>query len=118
MTVTVRHLAKSFAPPERVVDDVSFTIRPGEMFFLLGPSGCGKTTVLRMLAGFIAPDSGDILFEKKRMNEIAPQHRNTAMVFQNYAIWPHLTVYENVAYGPRARHLDRAAVDHQVNEAL
>ena len=73
------------------------------MFFLLGPSGCGKTTVLRMLAGFLQPDGGDILFEQKRMNDIAPQDRNTAMVFQNYAIWPHMTVYENVAYGPRAR---------------
>jgi ABC-type Fe3+/spermidine/putrescine transport system ATPase subunit len=83
---------------------------------LLGPSGCGKTTVLRMLAGFLQPDGGDILFDQKRMNDIAPQHRNTAMVFQNYAIWPHLTVYENVAYGPRARKL--ADVDKRVSDAL
>jgi ABC-type Fe3+/spermidine/putrescine transport system ATPase subunit len=118
MTVTVRHLAKSFGPPERVVDDVSFSIEPGEMFFLLGPSGCGKTTVLRMLAGFIAPDDGEILFDGKRMNEVAPQDRNTAMVFQNYAIWPHLTVYENVAYGPRARKLDETELRQRVADAL
>ncbi len=116
MTITANHLVKSFGPETRVVDDVSFEIRPGEMFFLLGPSGCGKTTVLRMLAGFLPPDGGDILFEQKRMNDIAPQHRNTAMVFQNYAIWPHLTVHENVAYGPRARKL--ADVDRRVSDAL
>jgi len=118
MTITVDHLAKSFGPESRVVDAVSFAIQPGEMFFLLGPSGCGKTTVLRMLAGFIRPDSGDILFDQKRMNDVAPQHRNTAMVFQNYAIWPHLTVYENVAYGPRARKLDAESVRQRVDDAL
>jgi ABC-type Fe3+/spermidine/putrescine transport system ATPase subunit len=116
MTITVRHLVKAFAAGARVVDDVSFEIAPGEMFFLLGPSGCGKTTVLRMLAGLIEADGGEILFDGKRMNGIAPQHRNTAMVFQNYAVWPHLTVAENVAYGPRARNLpDR---ERRVAEAL
>jgi iron(III) transport system ATP-binding protein len=116
MTITVSHLTKSFSPESRVVDDVSFSIQPGEMFFLLGPSGCGKTTVLRMLAGFLKPDGGDILFDQKRMNGVAPQHRNTAMVFQNYAIWPHLTVYENIAYGPRARRL--TSVHQRVTDAL
>jgi len=118
MTITVNQLMKSFGAEARVVDGVSFSIAPGEMFFLLGPSGCGKTTVLRMLAGFLQPDSGDILFEQKRMNDIAPQNRNTAMVFQNYAIWPHLTVYENVAYGPRARKLAGKSVDQRVTDAL
>jgi ABC-type Fe3+/spermidine/putrescine transport system ATPase subunit len=116
MTVTVQHVTKSFGPGARVVEDVSFTIQPGEMFFLLGPSGCGKTTVLRMLAGFLQPDGGEIRFDDRRMNGVAPQDRNTAMVFQNYAIWPHLTVYENVAYGPRARRL--ADVPRRVDEAL
>jgi iron(III) transport system ATP-binding protein len=118
MTITINHLTKSFGPESRVVDDVSFAIQPGEMFFLLGPSGCGKTTVLRMLAGFLKPDGGEILFDQKRMNDVAPQHRNAAMVFQNYAIWPHLTVYENVAYGPRARRLDGKAVHQRVSDAL
>jgi len=118
MIITVNHLVKSFGPESRVVDDVSFAIQPGEMFFLLGPSGCGKTTVLRMLAGFVEPDKGEILFADKRMNDVPPQNRNTAMVFQNYAIWPHLTVFENVAYGPRARKLDTAMVQRRVTDAL
>src|SRR6201996_8735591 len=118
MTITANHLIKTFGPEARVVDDVSFTIQPGEMFFLLGPSGCGKTTVLRMLAGFVEPDKGDILFDQKRMNGIAPQDRNTAMVFQNYAIWPHLSIYENVAYGPRAHRLGTDAVRQRVNQSL
>jgi len=90
------------------------------MFFLLGPSGCGKTTVLRMLAGFVTPDKSDgqILFDKRNMNDVPPQHRNTAMVFQNYAIWPHLTIYENVAYGPRARKLDSQLIHRRVTKAL
>ena len=118
MTITVNQLTKSFGSDSRVVDGVSFSIKPGEMFFLLGPSGCGKTTVLRMLAGFLQPDGGDILFEQQRMNDIPPQNRNTAMVFQNYAIWPHLTVFENVAYGPRARKLEGKSIDQRVNDAL
>jgi ABC-type Fe3+/spermidine/putrescine transport system ATPase subunit len=116
MTITARNLVKAFSADARVVDDVSFTIAPGEMFFLLGPSGCGKTTVLRMLAGFLEPDRGDILFGERKMNGVAPQDRNTAMVFQNYAIWPHLTVFENVAYGPRARKLPE--LEKRVAEAL
>jgi ABC-type Fe3+/spermidine/putrescine transport system ATPase subunit len=118
MTITADHLSKSYGADARVVDDVSFVIQPGEMFFLLGPSGCGKTTVLRMLAGFVHPDSGTILFDQKRMNGVGPQDRNTAMVFQNYAIWPHLTVHDNVAYGPRARGIDEATVKKRVAEAL
>jgi ABC-type Fe3+/spermidine/putrescine transport system ATPase subunit len=118
MTFTLRHLTKSFSPGGKVVDDVSFTIQPGEMFFLLGPSGCGKTTVLRMLAGFVTPDAGEILFDDRRMNAVPAQGRHVAMVFQNYAIWPHLTVYENVAYGLRVRKLAPAALGERVREAL
>jgi ABC-type Fe3+/spermidine/putrescine transport system ATPase subunit len=118
MTITARNLVKSFSADARVVDDVSFKIEQGEMFFLLGPSGCGKTTVLRMLAGFLQPDGGDILFDERRMNGVAPQHRNTAMVFQNYAIWPHLTVFENIAYGPRARKFSPSDVEKRVADAL
>jgi ABC-type Fe3+/spermidine/putrescine transport system ATPase subunit len=118
MTITTRNLVKEFSPGARAVDGVSFTIAPGEMFFLLGPSGCGKTTVLRMLAGFLEPNAGEILFDDRKMNGVAPQHRNTAMVFQNYAIWPHLTVFENVAFGPRARKLAAADVERRVTDAL
>jgi ABC-type Fe3+/spermidine/putrescine transport system ATPase subunit len=118
MKITAENLVKTYGPTSRAVDDVSFAIEPGEMFFLLGPSGCGKTTVLRMLAGFIRPDSGAVLFDDRRMNETPPQERNTALVFQNYAIWPHLSVYENVAYGPKARRLESAVVRQRTVEAL
>ena len=85
------------------VDDVSLEVTKGEFVTLLGPSGCGKTTTLRMVAGFIAPDGGDILFDDQRMNDVPPHRRNTAMVFQSYALFPHMTVAENVAFGLRMR---------------
>jgi ABC-type Fe3+/spermidine/putrescine transport system ATPase subunit len=118
MIVALEHLRKSFGPGAPAVDDVSFRIEPGEMFFLLGPSGCGKTTVLRMVAGFVAPDAGEILFDGRRMNDVPAQNRHTAMVFQSYAIWPHLTVYENVAYGLRVQKLPGAELDTRVRDAL
>jgi ABC-type Fe3+/spermidine/putrescine transport system ATPase subunit len=118
MTITLRHLTKSFAAGAHVVDDVSFEIGTGQQFCLVGSSGCGKTTVLRMLAGFLKPDEGEILFGDRRMNDVPPQRRNTAMVFQQYAIWPHLSVLENVAYGPEARGLESASVDERVQRAL
>ncbi len=81
------------------VDAVSFRIEQGECFFLLGPSGCGKTTVLRMIAGFGTPDSGRILFDGVVVNDLPPHRRNTGMVFQQYALWPHMTVRKNIEFG-------------------
>jgi ABC-type Fe3+/spermidine/putrescine transport system ATPase subunit len=118
MIVTLSHVIKSFGTGRPVVDDVSFRIETGEIFGLVGPSGCGKTTLLRMVAGFVRPDAGDILFGERRVNDDPPQERRAAMVFQNFAIWPHLTVYENIAYGPRARGLAPAAVEERVQGAL
>jgi iron(III) transport system ATP-binding protein len=118
MNVTLRQVAKSFDPGTRVVDDVSFAIAEGEIFGLIGPSGCGKTTLLRMMAGFVRPDAGDIFFGDRRINDVPPQQRRTAMVFQHFAIWPHLTVFENVAYGPRARALPAERVNELVGQAL
>jgi ABC-type Fe3+/spermidine/putrescine transport system ATPase subunit len=118
MIVTLSHLTKSFGAGRPVVDDVSFRIETGEILGLVGPSGCGKTTLLRMVAGFVRPDAGDILFGDRRVNDDPPQERRAAMVFQNFAIWPHLTVYENIAYGPRARGLTPAAVEERVQDAL
>ena len=118
MIVTLNHLTKSFGPGRPVVDGVSFRIETGEIFGLVGPSGCGKTTLLRMVAGFVRPDAGNILFGERRVNDDPPQLRRAAMVFQNFAIWPHLTVYENVAYGPRARGLAPEAVEERVQAAL
>jgi iron(III) transport system ATP-binding protein len=88
-----------------VVDCISLEIAEGELFTLLGPSGCGKTTLLRMLAGFALPNGGDILFAGKSVVRTPPHKRETGMVFQNYALFPHLTIFENVAYGLRARNI-------------
>ncbi len=98
MNVALEAVTKRFGPVT-AADGVSLEIRHGESFFLLGPSGCGKTTLLRMIAGFCAPDAGVIRFDGERVNDLPPHRRNTGMVFQNYALWPHLTVYENVAFG-------------------
>ncbi len=78
---------------------VSLEIADGEMFFLLGPSGCGKTTLLRLIAGFCQPDAGAVLFDGARVDDLPPHRRQAAMVFQNYALWPHMTVAENIAFG-------------------
>jgi iron(III) transport system ATP-binding protein len=101
-----------------VVDRISLTIRAGELFFLLGPSGCGKTTLLRCLAGFYIPDHGSIRIGDRDATSLPPSQRDTAMVFQSYALWPHMTVKENVAFGLQMRKLSRAEIRNRVNEAL
>ena len=100
------------------VDHVSLTIEPGELFFLLGPSGCGKTTLLRMIAGFIEPTSGKIAFNNKDVTNTPPNKRNTGMVFQSYALWPHMTVEQNVAFGLNIRKVPAGAKQRSVTEAL
>ena len=85
------------------VDDVSLHIESGELFFLLGPSGCGKTTLLRMIAGLIEPTAGRVYFSEADVTDLPVEKRNTAMVFQNYALWPHMTVAQNVQFGPKMR---------------
>ena len=97
---------------------VSLDIREGEFFTLLGPSGCGKTTLLRMIAGFNSIEGGDFYFGEKRINDLAAHKRDIGMVFQNYAIFPHLTVEENVAYGLKARKAPKAEMDKRVSDAL
>ncbi len=100
------------------VQEVSFRVEKGELFFLLGPSGCGKTTILRMIAGFLEPDRGAILFDGEPITPVPAHKRNTGMVFQTYALWPHMRVSENVAYGLRERSVPRAERERRVNEAL
>jgi len=100
------------------VDHLSFTIDSGEFFSLLGPSGCGKTTVLRMLGGFESPTTGEIYIDSVPMSEVPPHHRPTNMVFQNYAIFPHLNVRANIAYGLRYDKIEKAEVTRRVEEAL
>ncbi len=117
MNITLRQIVKRF-DQNVIVDHVDLEVKSGEMFFLLGPSGCGKTTLLRLLAGFYEPEGGDILFNDRRMNGIPAHKRNTALVFQNYAIWPHMTVFENVAYGLRVRKVPADEITKRVNDAL
>ena len=100
------------------LDQVDLKIAAGELFFLLGPSGCGKTTLLRMMAGFLKPDQGSILFDDRPIDAVPPHRRNTGMVFQSYALWPHMNVAENVAYGLRERSVERAERERRVGRAL
>jgi len=100
------------------LNGVSLDIREGEFFTLLGPSGCGKTTLLRMIAGFNSIEGGDFYFGEKRINDVAAHKRDIGMVFQNYAIFPHLTVRENVAYGLKARKTPKKEIEQRVDEAL
>ena len=100
------------------LNGVSLDIHEGEFFTLLGPSGCGKTTLLRMIAGFNSIEGGDFFFGEKRINDVAAHKRDIGMVFQNYAIFPHLTVKENVAYGLKARKTPKKEIEARVAEAL
>ncbi len=97
---------------------LDLAIEPGELFFLLGPSGCGKTTLLRSLAGFNIPDEGRILFGDEDVTRLEPYKRNTGMMFQSYALWPHLTVAENVAFGLHERKVGKAEARKRAGEAL
>ena len=109
-------LTKQFVTPRGTivaVDDVSLTVAAGELFFLLGPSGCGKTTLLRMLAGFVEPTVGKVFFADRDVTYTPPERRDAAMVFQNYALWPHMTVAKNVAFGLEVRR-KRGSEKHQI----
>ena len=107
MGIEFRNVTKTF-DGTCVVDDLSLEVRDGEFIVLLGPSGCGKTTTLRMLAGLESVTSGDILIDGERVNDIPTQHRDLAMVFQSYALYPHMTIAENIGYPLRVRKLDKA----------
>ena len=116
-SITLSGIHKSYGTT-KAVDGVDLVIEQGELFFLLGPSGCGKTTLLRMIAGFIDPTAGSIAFDDRDVTYTAPNRRNTGMVFQSYALWPHMTVAENVVYGLVLRKLPPEVRDAQVAEAL
>ncbi|HTM78430.1 MAG TPA: ABC transporter ATP-binding protein [Devosia sp.] len=122
--VRIVDLNKQFANPEAggkpvmAVRNINLQVEPGQLVTLLGPSGCGKTTLLRMIAGFEEPTSGEIWFGDRQMTNVAPNLRDATMVFQSYAIFPHLTVLENVAFGLRLKPLARADVDKRVARVL
>jgi len=115
--VTFQDISKAFGET-RALERINLTVPPGDLFFLLGPSGCGKTTLLRTLAGFVSPDSGRILFDNDDISPLPPHQRDTGMVFQSYALWPHLSVAQNVAFGLEMRKVSRRETRTRVAEAL
>ncbi len=115
--VNISGLTKIFGT-KTVVDDLELSIEPGELVSLLGPSGCGKTTTLRMVAGFLTVDGGTIEVDGRMVTGLPPEKRPTAMVFQNYALWPHMTVFGNIAYPLKIRRLPRAEISDRVDQML
>lgn len=115
--LSLENISKSYDSTPAVVD-VSLEVERGEFFGLLGPSGCGKTTMLRLIAGLETPDSGRIEADGRDLTNVSAESRGFGMVFQNYALFPHLNVFENVAFGLRARHRPKQVIDERVNAAL
>ncbi len=115
--ISLRGLTKRFGNTV-AVSNLTLTLASGELVALLGPSGCGKTTTLRMIAGFETPTEGQVLLADRDVTEAPPEKRNCGMVFQNYALFPHLTVHQNVAFGLQMRGIDRTEVDRRVAEIL
>lgn len=113
--VTIDHVSKEFGDFV-ALDDINFTIKPGEFFSLLGPSGCGKTTLLRIIAGFEFPDDGVVLFDDKNIVVLPPNKRHSNTVFQTYALFPHMSIYENVAFPLRLKKMPKDEIDKKVRE--
>ena len=116
--ISINGVSKRFAHDCLAVDNVSLDVRSGEFFALLGPSGCGKTTLLRMLAGFERPNAGRIVIGDEDMDGVPAHRRNVNMVFQSYAVFPHMSVFDNVAYGLKVSRVARSHIPTRVNEAL
>jgi spermidine/putrescine transport system ATP-binding protein len=116
--IRFEHVTKQYDDHSTVLDDVSFEIERGKFYTLLGPSGCGKTTILRLIAGFTEPSKGHIYFNGKVINNVPANKRQVNTVFQDYALFPHLNVFENVAFGLRIRKLKEADIQSKVKEAL
>jgi iron(III) transport system ATP-binding protein len=114
----VKIFAEGTSREVRAVDDFSLSVAHGKLITLLGPSGCGKTTTLRILAGFENATSGGVYIRENRVNDIPPQKRDTSMVFQSYGLFPHMTVFENVAYGLKVRRVSKREIKERVGEVL
>ena len=117
MEIQLKDIVKRFGALE-AVSHVSLEIHDGELFTLLGPSGCGKTTILRLIGGFHKPDNGEIYFDGRPVTPVPPYERNIGMVFQNYALWPHMTVSDNITYGLKLKKLPRAEIADKVSHVL
>ena len=115
--IEIDHVVKRFGD-FIAVDDADFSIRQGEFFSMLGPSGCGKTTTLRMIAGFEQPTSGAIRLDGVDVSKVPPNRRDVNTVFQQYALFPHMNVFDNVSFGPQSKKVDKATIKKRVSEML
>lgn len=115
--IDLKHISVKLGD-NQVLDDLSLYIRDREFITLLGPSGCGKTTILRVIAGFLEPDEGDVIFEDKKINGVPPHKRQVNTIFQRYALFPHLNVYENVAFGLRIKKTPESEIEKTVSKML
>ncbi len=116
-SISLKNINKVYPNGFHAVKDFNLDIEDKEFIIFVGPSGCGKSTTLRMVAGLEDISSGDLLIDGKRMNDVEPKDRDIAMVFQNYALYPHMTVYDNMAFGLKLRKLPKAEIDQKVREA-
>ena len=116
-SIDMKNIVKKYGEGFPAVNDVSLDIADGEFMILVGPSGCGKSTLLRMIVGLEDITSGDMVIGGKRVNDLAPRDRNLSMVFQNYALYPHMTVYENIAFPLRLAKMPDDEVRRRVTEA-
>ena len=117
VTIDLKDLTKRFGEVV-ACDHIDLHVEDGELFTLLGPSGCGKTTILRCIAGFYTPEEGQVYFDEHDMTRVPPNNRNTGMVFQNYAIWPHMKVFDNVAFGLKIRKVPKETIRKKVEDIL
>ena len=115
--VRFEHVTKSYTPGTNVISDHNLVVNDSEFLVLVGPSGCGKSTALRMIAGLEAITEGDLFIGDRRVNDIAPKDRDIAMVFQNYALYPHMNIYDNLAFSLKLRQLRKQEIEHRVGKA-
>ena len=115
-SITLKNITKTYEGGNTVISDLNLEIKDKEFIILVGPSGCGKSTTLRMIAGLEEVTSGDLLIGDKRVNDDAPKDRDIAMVFQSYALYPHMTVYKNMAFALELRKVDKKEIDRKVRE--
>ncbi|MBT6500923.1 MAG: ATP-binding cassette domain-containing protein, partial [Deltaproteobacteria bacterium] len=115
--LVLENINKNFGPLV-AVKDVNLTVEPGEFICFLGPSGCGKTTLLRIITGFESPSSGTIRYDDNIINNIIPQKRDFGIVFQSYALFPNMTVAQNIAFGPQMRRMPQKEIDKRIDEIL
>lgn len=115
--LVLRNLTKKYKNGDGV-ENINFEVREGELVTMLGPSGCGKTTILRVIGGFLEPDAGEVILDGVNIERLAPEKRPTAMVFQNYNLWPHMTVFDNLAFGLKLRKIPNQTMKEEISKVL